>query len=78
MSETPARELLRKALSRESDPSKEELKDILHFAKQIFGVVFGLVAGQLALTGIATILGFVVVNYLFFYGYVFRFMQVNE
>lgn len=78
MSETSARELLQKALSRESDPNKEELKDILHVAKQIFGLIFGVVAGQLGLTGITTIIGFVVVGYLFFYGYVFRFLQVNE
>lgn len=34
--------------------------------------------GQLALTGIVTILGFVVASYLVFYVYVYRFLQVDE
>lgn len=78
MSTTPTRELVTKALTRESDVTKEELKDILHVIKQIFGVVFGVAVGTMQLTGLPVILGFVVISYLFFYGYVFRFLQIDE
>lgn len=38
-------QLVKIALTREADPSKADLLNILFFVRQVFGFAFGLVAG---------------------------------
>lgn len=47
-------------------------------AKQILGLVLGLIAGLLHLTGFPVILGFLVISYGAAYIYSFKFLQVDE
>lgn len=51
---------------------------MLHVAKQLFGLIFGIILGLIPVIGLPGILVFVVAKYLFFYGYVFRFLQLDE
>ena len=69
--------LFKKAISTGNEFSKDEVLDILFFAKQLFGVVMGVVVALLEIMGLPGIIVFALGTSLITYLYVFKFLGVD-
>lgn len=62
--------------SGDEESDVDSIKEGLFFVRQVFSVIFGVVAGILHLQGIATMLGFGLASMAFSYYYVFKYKEV--
>jgi len=70
--------LLKLALTYDSNPSKEEFFDIVHWLRQIIALVLGVVAGYLHLTGFPIIAAFFIINFGFFHIYATKYLNFED
>jgi hypothetical protein len=70
--------LLSKAFSREGGQTKEEVSDILFYAKEVFGAVIGIAVALIGLTGLTGLVSYVIAASLLSFVYVFKFLGVDE
>lgn len=78
-SATPISATLARALSAKSSwPDKEEFLDVIYWARQLIGVIVGLVWGILALQGALGLVGFAAINAGLLYVYFAAFQSVDE
>lgn len=66
------------ALAAGSSPSKEDLYKVLFYVRQILGVLAGIVAGTLGLTGLIVILGFLALNCFITHVYAYNYLKVDQ
>ena len=69
---------LRKAVSVGGDLTKEEVLDILFYAKELFGLVIGVVIALSGLMGLTALVAFVLAVSGISYLYVYKFLGVDE
>ena len=68
-----------KALTAKSDwPDKEEFLDVIYWARQVVGVVIGLLWGLAALQGAVALVGFAAINAGVLYVYFSGFQAIDE
>ncbi|KAM3127024.1 hypothetical protein pb186bvf_020868 [Paramecium bursaria] len=71
-------QLVQFCLSSNEDPTQDQVKEALFYVRQVIALIIGIVAGFYNLTGIATIIGFVMIQMGFAYYYTYRFLQADE
>lgn len=67
-----------KAMTPETELSKEEIANILFVVKQVLGFVLGVVIGLSGLHGFLGIGGYLLLSSVVCYVYLFRYIQVDE
>ena len=70
--------LFRKAFSPGEEFSKDDIFDILFYAKEVFGFLIGVIIALVGVMGLTAIVVFVLAISLLNYLYVFKFLGVDE
>ncbi|PRP77683.1 hypothetical protein PROFUN_00544 [Planoprotostelium fungivorum] len=70
--------LLQKAFEREAEWKKDELIEVIHWGRQIVGLICGLVFGLLPFTGLLAILTFGCINVAVLFFYYTRYLGVDD
>jgi hypothetical protein len=70
--------LLKKAFKMGEEFTKEEVFDILFYAKEVFGLILGVVIALAGVMGLIGIVAFVLAISLLNYLYVYRFLGVDD
>jgi len=72
-------DILKKATTKNSEwPDKDEFLDVIYWARQIIGLIAGLLWGLLPLKGLFGLGLFLVLNAVILYAYFNNFQQIDE
>lgn len=69
--------LLKKAFTSEADLTREDVFDILFYAKEVFGAILGVIIALIGVMGLPGIIAFALAISLLTYLYVFKFLGVD-